>query len=143
MTKNPLDSTAFKLHRATVLIDRIADEYLVREHGIHYSAFVVLLMTSVLGEPSQTAIAANLAVSRASITQRVTGLVERGLIAVRADPADSRAKLVRLTEGGQALFARAWSGLEAHQSGLDDGVDEAALAAALDRIIANGLRVLA
>lgn len=143
MTNNPLDSTAFKLHRATVLIDRIADEYLVREHGIHYSAFVVLLMTSVLGEPSQTAIAENLAVSRASITQRVTGLVERGLIAVRTDPADSRAKLVRLTEDGQARFERAWSGLEAHQSGLDDGVDEAALAAALDRIIANGLRVLA
>jgi DNA-binding MarR family transcriptional regulator len=142
MTTNPLESTAFKLHRATVLIDRLADAYLVREHGIHYSAFVVLLMASVLGEASQTTIAENLAVSRASITQRVAALAEAGLVEVRPDPSDSRAKLVRLTGHGHTVFASAWQGLEAHQSGLDEGVDEVALAAQLDSLIANALRVL-
>ena len=142
MTHNALDSTAFKLHRATVLIDRLADAYLVREHGIHYSAFVVLLMSSVVGEASQTRLADNLGVSRASVTQRVAALAEIGLVEVRPDPSDSRAKLVRLTGNGQALFASAWQGLEAHQSGLEKGVDEVALAAQLDSLIANALRVL-
>jgi hypothetical protein len=35
----------------------------------------------------------------------------------------------------------AWAGLDAHQAGLDDGVDEAALVAQLDRILANGARL--
>jgi DNA-binding MarR family transcriptional regulator len=139
---DPTSSTAFKLHRATVLIDRVADDFLVREHGIHYSQFAVLLMVRVLGDPSQRAIAANLAVSRASITQRVTALVERGLLAVAPDPEDARANVVRFTAQGAALTERAWAGLEQHQSGLDEGVDESALAAQLDLLIANGMRIL-
>jgi DNA-binding MarR family transcriptional regulator len=139
---DPTASTAFKLHRATVLIDRLADDFLVREHGIHYSQFAVLLMVRVLGEPSQRSIAANLSVSRASITQRVTALVERGLLAVAPDPQDARANVVRFTPSGSALTERAWAGLEQHQSGLDDGVDESALAAQLDLLIANGMRTL-
>ncbi|MCU1439114.1 MAG: hypothetical protein JWP85_111 [Rhodoglobus sp.] len=135
-------STAFKLHRATVLIDRVADDYLVREHGIHYSHFAVLLMVRVLGHTSQQAIAANLAVSRASITQRVSALVERGLLAVAPDPDDARANVVRFTARGSALVDSAWVGLEHHQSGLDEGVDESALAAQLDVLIANGMRIL-
>ena len=55
-----LDSTAFKLHRVTALLDRVADAYLRTEHGIRYPAFLVLLMVRVLGEPSQQRIAANL-----------------------------------------------------------------------------------
>jgi DNA-binding MarR family transcriptional regulator len=142
MTNAIIDSTAFKLHRATVLIDRVADDYLSREHGISYSHFIVLLMARVLGDTSQQAIAANLSVSRASITQRVAALVERGLVAVASDPRDARANLVRLTEAGASLVDRAWSGLDEHQSGLDDGLDESALAAQLDVLIANGSRIL-
>jgi len=144
MTDTPdiTSSTAFKLHRATVLIDRIADDYLTREHGIHYAPFLVLLMVRVLGEPSQQAIARNLDVSRASVTQRVSGLVESGLLEVTPDPADSRANIVRLTTPGRALVDSAWRGLEQHQSGLDAGVDEPALVAQLDRIISNAEEAL-
>ena len=144
MTDTPdiTSSTAFKLHRATVLIDRIADDYLTREHGIHYAPFLVLLMVRVLGEPSQQAIARNLDVSRASVTQRVSGLVGSGLLEVTPDPADSRANIVRLTTPGRALVDSAWRGLEQHQSGLDVGVDEPALVAQLDRIISNAVEAL-
>ena len=141
-TPDITSSTAFKLHRATVLIDRIADDYLTRVHSIHYAPFLVLLMVRVLGEPSQQAIARNLDVSRASVTQRVSGLVESGLLEVSPDPADSRANIVRLTTPGRALVDAAWRGLEEHQSGLDAGVDEAALVAQLDRIICNAVEAL-
>jgi len=140
-TPSITDSTAFKLHRVTALIDRVADTYLRAEHGIRYPAFLVLLMVRVLGEPSQQRIAANLGVSRASVTQRVGALVEAGLLATRTDPSDSRANVVELTERGSAVLQAAWEGLDAHQAGLDDGVDEAALATQLDRILANGARI--
>lgn len=136
-----IESAVFKLHRVTALIDRIADDYLEREHGIRYAPFLVLLMAGVLGPTTQQRISANLGVSRASITQRVGALAQRGLIAVAPHPQDARANLVRLTEPGRTLLEAAWSGLERHQGGLDDGVDEAALVAQLDRILANGAAI--
>jgi len=138
MTDAILNSTAFKLHQATALLDRAADTYLQREHGVRYAPFLVLLIVRVMGEPSQRAVADALDVSRASITQRVAQLTAAGLLAVESDPRDVRANVLRLTEAGLSLVDEAWSGLEAHQNGLDDGVDEAALVTQLDRIIANG-----
>ncbi len=135
------DSTGFKLHSVTALLDRVADAYLRDEHRIRYPAFLVLLMVRVLGEPSQQRIAANLGVSRASITQRVAALAADGLLETSPDPADARANVVTLTDRGAALLDAAWAGLDAHQAGLDDGVDEAALVAQLDRILANGARL--
>lgn len=138
MTDVILNSTAFKLHQATALLDRAADTYLQREHGIRYAPFLVLLIVRVMGQPSQRAIAGALAVSRASITQRVALLSGIGLVTVEPDEQDARANVVRLTDAGATLVDSAWRGLEAHQDGLDAGVDEAALVAQLDRIIANG-----
>src|SRR5680860_489457 len=107
-----LDSTAFKLNRAAVLIERVADDYLRRSHGIRYAPFLVLMMARLLGPTSQQAIAANLNVSRASVTQRVAALAADGHLIVANDPRDARANLVSLTESGAALFDRAWAGLE-------------------------------
>ncbi|MGV8883186.1 MAG: MarR family winged helix-turn-helix transcriptional regulator [Rhodoglobus sp.] len=138
MTDAIVNSTAFKLHQATSLLDRAADQYLRSEHGIRYAPFLVLLMARVMGVSSQRAISDALDVSRASITQRVAQLTEAGLLAVEPDPRDSRANLVCLTAVGSTLVDAAWAGLESHQNGLDVGVDEAALVAQLDRIISNG-----
>ncbi|MFB2583302.1 MarR family winged helix-turn-helix transcriptional regulator [Herbiconiux sp. P15] len=136
------DSPAFKLHRATALLDRVSDRYLRAHHGIPYSDFVVLLVVRVLEEPTQRQIADDLSVSRASVTQRLDGLRTRGLVEVRPDPADARAKRVRLSAEGDALLDRAWRGLEEHQDGVDAGVDLAVLGGLLDRVIDNALAVL-
>jgi len=136
------DSTAFKLHRATVLLDRIADDYLAAHHGIRYAPFLVLLMSRVLGPSTQHAIARNLGVSRASVTQRVRGLEADGLLAVEPSETDARANTVALTAAGVALVDAAWAGLETHQSGVDVGVDEPVLAAQLDRLIENSLAIV-
>jgi DNA-binding MarR family transcriptional regulator len=137
-----VDSTAFKLHVATVLMDRVADRYLHERHGIGYSNFVVLLVVGTSGTPTQRAIADSLNVSRASITQRIAQLVADDLVVARRDTDDGRAKTVSLTAKGAKLLHRAWNGLEAHQDGLDAGVDEVALVRQLDRLIANALQIL-
>jgi DNA-binding MarR family transcriptional regulator len=137
-----LDSTAFKLHRATVLLDRIADDYLVTNHGIRYAPFLVLLMARVLGPTTQQAIAANLGVSRASVTQRVGALATSGLLRAEKSATDARANTVVLTDEGLALVDAAWSGLEQNPDGTDEGVDETVLAGQLDRLIENALGVI-
>jgi len=136
------DSTAFKLHKATVLVDRVADRYLHERHGIRYSSFLVLLMVGTLEEPTQREIADSLNVSRASITQRVGQLIADDLVTTRQDSDDARAKTVSLTGKGAGLLHRAWNGLESHQDGLDAGVDEVALVRQLDQLIANALQIL-
>jgi DNA-binding MarR family transcriptional regulator len=137
-----LDSTAFKLHRATVLLDRIADDYLLAQHGIRYAPFLVLLMARVLGPTTQQAIAANLGVSRASVTQRVGALAASGLLRAEKSATDARANTVVLTDEGLALVDAAWTGLEQNQDGTEAGVDEAALARQLDRLIENALGII-
>ena len=135
------ESTAFKLHRVTALLDRVADDYLHSRHGIRYAPFLVLLIARVLGPASQQRLAVGLGVSRASVTQRIGALVQTGLLTTERDPSDARAHLVRLTADGGDLVDRAWTGLERYQVGLDDGVDDAALAGQLDRILANARRL--
>ena len=109
-------------------------------HGIHYAPFLVLLMVGVLEPTSQQTIAANLGVSRASVTQRLRALT--GLVDVTPDPNDSRAHRVRLSEAGTVTLAAAWHGLEVRRNGIANGVDEATLASQLDQLIANSIRIL-
>lgn len=137
------DSLAFKLHQATVLVDKAADHYLRTHHDISYSLLVVLLMVGVLDHPSQREIADNLDVSRASITQRITALTGRGLVRVAPSGQDARAVQVSLTEAGAVLLAAAWQGLESYDDGIDRGVDVAALERELDTLIDNARAHLA
>lgn len=137
-----VESAAFKLHRATALLDRVADRYLQEHHGIRYSGFLVLLSVGTVGRQTQRQIADRLDVSRASITQRLGRLREDGLVTSGPHPDDARANTISLSKKGAALLKRAWQGLETHQDGVDAGVDEEALVQQLDRIIENALRVL-
>lgn len=130
-------STVFKLHRATTLVTRVSDEYLVTHHGIHYAPFLVLLTLRIAGPSPQRAIAQGLDVSRASVTQRVQQLRERGLVSVSINAQDPRANVVDLTLPGRRLTDAAWHGLETTLNAVDDGVDDGMLRRQLEKLIAN------
>jgi DNA-binding MarR family transcriptional regulator len=128
---------ALTLHRATSLVDRVADVYLRPAHGIGISAFAALVTIDALEPARQSAIAAGLGVSRPAITQRLADLSARGLVEVVDDPTNQRARLVSLSTSGRTLLSQAWDGLSRSQDGLEQGVDLIALQGALDRLIAN------
>ena len=130
-------STVFKLHRATALVNRVSDEYLVAHHSIHYAPFLVLLAVRIAGPSSQQAIAQSLDVSRASVTQRIQQLAGLNLVDVSISPTDTRANVVNLTIPGRRLTDAAWHGLEAALDAVDHGVDDAGLRRQLDRLISN------
>lgn len=133
---------ALTLHRATALVDRVADTYLRPAHGISVSMFAALVTIDAVAPASQADVARALDVSRAAVTQRLQGLVARGLVAVVVDTADGRANVVSLTSAGAELLAAAWDGLARSDDGVERGVDTAALQAALDTVIANAERYL-
>lgn len=128
---------ALALHRATALVDRVADAYLRPAHGIGVSVFAALVTIDAIGPARQSAIADGLGVSRAAVTQRLADLLERGLVVVADDPSNRRAHLVTLSPAGRRLLRAAWSGLARSQDGLERGVDLVALQRALDTLIAN------
>lgn len=130
-------STVFKLHRATSLVNRVSDEYLLARHGIHYAPFLVLLAVRIAGPSSQQHIAQSLDVSRASVTQRIQQLTRLGLVDVTISASDARANVVNLTIPGRRLTDAAWHGLEAALDAVDHGVDDAMLRNQLDRLISN------
>jgi DNA-binding MarR family transcriptional regulator len=131
------------LHRATALVDRVADAYLRPTHGITISMFAALVTIDAIGPARQSEIARALDVSRAAVTQRLVELVGRGLVEVAPDPDDQRANRVAVTTQGRSLLEAAWAGLAASDDGLEEGIDLEALQAALDRLTANAVRHLA
>ena len=137
------EQLALALHRATALVDRVADAYLRPAHGIGISVFSALITIDAIGPARQSAIAAGLGVTRAAVTQRLADLTDRGLVEVIGDPSNRRAHLVSLSPAGKRLLAEAWAGLGQSQDGLERGVDLVALQSALDRLIANAEQHLA
>lgn len=131
------------LHRATALVDRVADAYLRPTHGITISMFAALVTIDGLGPARQSEIARSLDVSRAAVSQRLHELVKRGLVQVTGDAGDRRAHRVAITPSGSALLDAAWRGLDASDDGVEVGVDLVGLQDALDTLIANAERALA
>jgi DNA-binding MarR family transcriptional regulator len=131
------------LHRATALVDRVADGYLRPAHDIGISVFAALVTIDAVGPASQSDVARGLGVSRAAVTQRLRRLVEDGLVEVVADPGSGRANVVSTTAAGRALLSEAWAGLARSDDGLERGVDLGALQQALDTMIANAEQHLA
>lgn len=125
------------LHRATALVDRVADAHLRPAHGIGISAFSALVTIDALGPARQSAVAAGLGVSRAAVTQRLADLTVRGLVDIVDDPTNRRARLVALTPAGRRLLTAAWRGLAESDDGLERGVDLEAVTEQLERLIAN------
>lgn len=133
---------ALALHRATALVDRVAESYLRPAHGIGISEFSALVTIEALGPARQTDLAAALDVTRSAVTQRLATLTRRGWADVTPDERDARAHVVTLTPAGRRLVADAWQGLARYDDGLEDGVDLVGLLVALERIAVNAERHL-
>jgi DNA-binding MarR family transcriptional regulator len=101
------------------------------------------IVMSFTGRPeprSLGSIAAELGLSLPAVSRAVDGLMKRGLVTRKEDPADRRTKLVAPTEDGRAVTQRL---LELRVTGLQDFVDSLsddqreALADALAPVVAR------
>jgi DNA-binding MarR family transcriptional regulator len=102
---------------------------------------------SILGElfrragaaPTLGTLAQILIMDRTALTHTLKPLVRDGLIVLRADPSDQRARLVHLTDKGREKYTvahKAWDGAQARF--LDAfGADQAVALRALLRVVAS------
>ncbi|MEE6273660.1 MarR family winged helix-turn-helix transcriptional regulator [Georgenia wangjunii] len=94
-----------RISRADELIGRVTRAYFA-EHGIQAGEFDVLAALRRSGSPftlTPGALAESTMVSSAAMTNRLSRLESKGLLARRTDPANRRNVLVALTERGRAL----------------------------------------
>lgn len=139
----PAQRLALTLHKATALVDRVADAYLRPAHDLTISMFTALVTIEAIGPARQSEIARALDVSRAAVTQRLVELVARELVEVTPDAADQRANCVVVTPTGRRVLGAAWQGLAESDDGLENGVDLERLQSALDTLVANATAYLA
>jgi DNA-binding MarR family transcriptional regulator len=92
--------------------------------GITSGQFSLLMSLNRPHPPKVGSVAALLAMDRTTLTANLKPLERRGLVVTEADPADKRAKLLRLTPEGRAVLVDAvpiWKAVHAEiERGLTD-----------------------
>ena len=104
MTHDPI---AFELFNEIGIIDQLARSMFAKAlpSGMTIAQFTVLnhFVRLQLDERSPAALANAFQITRATMTSTLGRLERAGLITIRSDPADGRAKRVSLTEAGRAM----------------------------------------
>lgn len=92
--------------------------------GITSGQFSLLMSLNRPAPPNLGSVATLLAMDRTTLTANLKPLERRGLVETVADPADGRARLLRLTPAGRAVLAQAvpvWRRVHAEiETGLSD-----------------------
>ena len=97
--RDDVDAVTEALAQATVLMSR----HLFDRADLSPTASEVLYRLHAEGPVRLTALASAVAISQPSMTQLIQRLERRGLVARSPDPADRRAALVAISEGGRRL----------------------------------------
>jgi len=106
MAERPEDPLLFTFFNEIGIIEQLARAQFeqVLPDGLKLSQFTVLNHFARLGgERSPAQLASAFQVTKGAMTNTLQRLEARGLIAVRPDPSDGRAKLVSLTDEGLAV----------------------------------------
>jgi DNA-binding MarR family transcriptional regulator len=146
VTPVPFDATLYVrdhclcLHaqRAARVLARRFDEAL-RPHGLTSGQFSLLVTLNRPRPASIAYIASLLGADRTTLTAALKPLVRQGLVETTVDPADSRVRLISLTETGHARLAEAlatWTATHAALEAETDGLQPARLRYDLDQIFA-------
>jgi DNA-binding MarR family transcriptional regulator len=113
----PIDPLAFEFFNEIGIIDQLAGTMLERAlpMGMTRAQFTVLNHFVRLGhdERSPAQLASAFQVTRPTMTSTLARLARDGLVAIRDDPADGRAKLVSLTNKGRAAREAAMAAIGA------------------------------
>lgn len=99
LREDDVEAVTEALAQATVLMSR----HLFDRADLSPTASEVLYRLHAEGPVRLTALASVAAISQPSMTQLIQRLERRGLVERSADPADRRAALVALSDGGRAL----------------------------------------
>lgn len=143
----PLKLTEFLPYRLNVVTQAVSQglaRLYSEEFGISIPEWRILAALGELGDrqdarwPSLTArdLAAHSHMGKVMVSRAVAAMLDKGLLAKRANAADRREAFLRLTGRGERVYAAIVPKARAFQALLEDGISRAD-AAAFDRVIAH------
>lgn len=103
----------WKIRRSFKLLAALADTYLA-PYGLVAGERAVMEFIDSWGEKSVPELARSFHVSRQNIQVRVNGLIRKGLLEKRANPAHKRSVLIGLSQAGRDMFTAIKNEEESH-----------------------------
>ncbi len=102
-------SEVFLLHEIVIRLDRLARQTILEERGVTYQEFLVMMSARELPTPTQDDVAQYLDISRSSVSQRVSSLLEKQLVLQVQDKSNRRKVNLSLTPQGAELLSEIYS----------------------------------
>lgn len=128
------------LHRAAAAVRRHLEQSALREADLSWTAFAVLWTLWLHGPWESRDVAAEVGVSRATLSGVAATLERRGLLHREPGEADRRLAVFALTDAGSRLVDELVPGVNAQESAAVSCLDDAekvALGALLHRVVAT------
>ena len=117
----PQGCNAHALRKAARHVSALYDQALA-PYGLRGTQFSILARLAATGPWSMQALADKLVVDRTTLARAVQPLERDGLVALSADPADRRIRLLTLTAQGAARHQAALSGWQAAQARYESAI---------------------
>lgn len=137
-TDKPLGCTCFALRKLTRTVSRLYDQHMARV-GLKTTQYSLLKNVAYASLPVAE-LAARVAVERTTLTRNLRPLIDAGWVTLEAG-ADSRQRIVTITEAGRAKTRSAGQAWRAAQAEIEQtlGIDavralHASLGAAMDQL---------
>ena len=134
------DSIFFRLVRVVNLTARPFSESIGKAHRLSLNEWRVLLVLANHPGVAAGDVAALTGLDKMSVSRALSGLVQRGRVVRRVDPADKRRQLLRLSAEGERLYVRIGTPAKERERSLFRGIgaaEQAQLGRTLDRLAAN------
>jgi DNA-binding MarR family transcriptional regulator len=110
----------FLLGRALARIHRIATLPLLARHGLSLAEWRTMSVVATHGDIASADIVGRSTMDKSQISRAVASLEARGLVALRADPAHGRRRLITLTRQGHQLFKKLFPDAQRRQCAVLD-----------------------
>ena len=136
------DNVGVRILRIAEVFARLAKLGVEQPWGVRATELRVLNFLDGKDPVPINELARRIHVDKAWISRSVRQLVERRLVARRADPRDARISLVVLTKSGQALLDDIRPHAREGEREVLKGIDEKAFKRQLDRLLANAEAIL-
>ncbi len=107
MSKNFSDAIAYKIHKAVIVMDKIADSTLGQKLNITLSQFLILMAVEHHTNVSQIEIANFLELTQAAVSRQIEVLRNKKLISITQNKESRRENILHPTPLGQKLFREA------------------------------------
>jgi DNA-binding MarR family transcriptional regulator len=114
------DTEVFLLHEIVARLDRLARKRVRDAVGLSYAGFVLAMAVNELDRPTQAEVGELLDMSKSLVSQRVGGLMAKGVLVQRREADDRRQVRLELTVAGRRTLEKLYEQLAGNAEKLLD-----------------------